>query len=479
MSLTILIWLITIVFVALFLWISYTQKDKAGTSFTQFAIAGGTLPLLFIFFTDIATVMGAGNFIGHAAQGFKIGYSDIPFIFGEQGSKIIFALVFAGLAGRLTYNTLGEMMDDLMIRDRISRGIIGLLTASIMIAWVGGQGKGLGDVFQQFTGADPLPIILVFSAVFIFYTMLGGIYAVVWTDLLQGILVVVFGIVFYMYALAPVHFSFQFLNQQLAAVGAADLSTLNIPWKDILTKLVTGSFGVLAAQIYWQRSFAAKDGKTASIGMLITGILAVVGVSLTAIVGMVVHSMNPGLDPNLAMPWLMSTQVPMMVTAIVFTLILAAAMSSADSNLNSAAVIIVNDLVRPLRPDLSDKQLVGLAKWITVVVGVFAALAAIYASSIIGLFSKAYTMAGGGVVPVLLVGLLWKKDVKSMFTMGVHNSRLTPWGARTGLVLGAVVSLTNGILWGVAVSAVSAIVLSLFTPESPEANTVSDAAPAD
>ncbi|HHX24540.1 MAG TPA: sodium:solute symporter family protein, partial [Thermoanaerobacterales bacterium] len=84
--------------------------------------------------------MGAGNFIGHAAQGYKIGMLDIPFVFGEQGSKILFAIVFAGIAGRFTYNTVSEMMDDLMIRDKFTRALMGILTASIMIAWVGGQG---------------------------------------------------------------------------------------------------------------------------------------------------------------------------------------------------------------------------------------------------------------------------------------------------------------------------------------------------
>ncbi|KKM10776.1 hypothetical protein SY88_11870 [Clostridiales bacterium PH28_bin88] len=463
MSLGAITWIITIIFCGVFLWIALRTKDEASASFTQFAIAGGTLPLILVLFTDIATIMGAGNFMGHATAAFKNGYSQIAFVFGEQGSKIIFALVFAGLAGRFTYNTISEMMDDLLVRDKVTRAIVGLLTASIMIAWVGGQGKGLGQIFATFTGMDPLPVILFFSAVFILYTMLGGIYAVVWTDLLQGIIVVVFGVLFYAYALAPVNFSFAVLNQKLAEAGLTGITQTAIPLKKILTMFVTGCFGNLAAQIYWQRCFAAKDARTARNGMLFSGIFAVVAVSLTAIVGMVSAALNPTGDPGQAMPWLMMNVVPMWVTAVVFTLILAAAMSSADSNLNSAAVIIVNDLIRPF-VKADDKQLVTYAKWLTVIVGIFAAIAAIYASSIIGLFSKAYTMAGGSVVPVLLVGLLWKRNAGEAFKMGVHNSRLTPWGARVGLVVGAVVSLSSyGILWGVAASAASAVAVSLFT----------------
>lgn len=456
-------WTITIVFCLIFIWIAWRVKDKAGENFTSYAIAGGTLPFVLVMFTDMSTIMGAGNFMGHATNGFKIGYSQIFFVLGEQGSKIIFALLFAGFAGRFVYRSIAEMMDDLLFRDKIARGIVGLLTVVIMIAWIGGQGKGLGYVFQQFTGADPTVIILFFSAVFILYTYIGGMHGVVWTEFLQGIMIAVFGVVFYLAAFAPVNFSLTELNAKLVAVGGANLTQFTFN-SDALTKFITGCFGILAAQVYWQRCFASKDGKTARNGMLVAGIFAVVTVSLTVIVGMVTRSLNPTLEPNLAMPWLMTNHVPLSITAIVFTLILAAAISSAASNLNSAAVILVNDLVHPFNDQIGDSSLLKIAKGATVIVGIFAALAAMYSPSIIGLFSKAYTMAGGSVVPVLLVGLLWKRDYGKVFEAGAkHNSRLTPWGARVALVVGAVVSLMYGILWGIPVAAALAIIVSMIT----------------
>lgn len=456
-------WTITIVFCLIFLWIAWRVKDKAAESFTSYAIAGGTLPFILVMFTDMSTIMGAGNFMGHATNGFSIGYSQIFFVLGEQGSKIIFALLFAGFAGRFVYHSIAEMMDDLLFRDKVARAIVGLLTVVIMIAWIGGQGKGLGYVFQQFTGADPTVIILFFSAVFIFYTYVGGMHGVVWTEFLQGIMIAVFGVVFYLAAFAPVNFSLTELNAKLAAVGSADLTQFTFNF-DALTMFITGSFGILAAQVYWQRCFASKDGKTARNGMLVAGTFAVVTVGLTVIVGMVTKSLNPTLEPNLAMPWLMTNYVPLWITAIVFTLILAAAISSAASNLNSAAVILVNDLVRPFNVQIGDSGLLKIAKGTTVVVGIFAALAAMYSPSIIGLFSKAYTMAGGSVVPVLLVGLLWKRNYGRAFVAGAkHNSRLTPWGARVALVVGAFVSLMYGILWGIPVAGALAIIVSMIT----------------
>ncbi len=469
MTLFTITWAITIVFCLIFLYIAWRVRDKASENFTSYAIAGGTLPFILVMFTDMSTIMGAGNFMGHATNGYKIGFSQLFFVFGEQGSKIIFALLFAGFAGRFFYRSIAEMMDDLLFRDKVSRAIVGLLTVVIMIAWIGGQGKGMGYVFEQFTGANPTVIILFFSAIFILYTYIGGIHGVVWTEYMQGIMIAVFGVVFYIMAFAPVNYSVTELSARLTAAGSGNLTEFKLSWQAV-NNFITACFGILAAQVYWQRCFASKDGNTARNGMLVAGIFALVTTSLTVLVGMVTKTINPDLDPNMAMPWLMTNQMPMAVTAIVFTLILAAAISSAASNLNSAAVILVNDFVRPFNTQVSEKTQVNLAKGLTVVVGIFAALAAMYSPSIISLFSKAYTMAGGSVVPVYLVGLLWKRDYSRAFEAGgKHNSRLTPWGARVALVVGAIVSLIQGVLWGIPTAALLAVIVSLLTRSQLEA----------
>ncbi|MFZ5967940.1 MAG: sodium:solute symporter family protein [Bacillota bacterium] len=471
MSLGSLLWVITVLMCGAFLFISWKVKDSAQMSFSNYAIGGKSFPMYLIFFTQFATIMGVGNFVGHAGKGYEVGLPWMAFILGEQGSKIIFALFFAGLAGRFTYNTFPEMMDDLIVKDKVTRALGGLLASMIMIAWVGGQGKAFGNIFNIVTGADPIPIILLFSAVFILYTTLGGIYSVVWTDLLQGILVVFFGVAFYLYAFSPVNWSMAELGTRLTEIGKAELWTFGGGSSlELITKFVTGCVGILVAQIYWQRCFSAKDSKTARNGLLYSGIIAIIMVMLTALVGMVILTMNQDLKPDDAMPWFMMNYVPAGISAMIFALILAAGMSSADSNLNSASILIVNDLIKPFNKELNDSQLVKYAKVLTVVIGVFAALAAIYAGSILGLFSKAYAMAGGGLVPLLLVGLLWKKRPNEDYEMGKSNSKVTPWGARIGIVTGSVLTQVsalgpNRVLIALCISAVIIIVVSLATKD--------------
>lgn len=463
------LWIITIVLCGFFLWISWRVQGKAGESFSQYAIGGGNFPLYLILFTEFATIMGVGNFVGHAGRGYSLGLPWMSFILGEQGSKIIFALLFAGIAGRFTYNTVAEMADDLFVRDKWTRAIAALLACCIMIAWVGGQGKAFGTIFNIATGADPIPIIIFFSTVFIIYTALGGIHSVAWTDLFQGIMVVILGVAFYYFAFEPVNWSFAELGNRLTAMGKGELwSFSKVNPMTMVVNFVTATVGVLSAQIYWQRCFAAKSASTARTGLLISGCAALIMVLGTCLVGMIVLTLNPNLKADDAVPWLLTNYMPLWLSAMVFTLILAAGMSSADSNLNSATVLIVNDLIKPFRPDLDDQALVKLAKALTVIVGVFACWAAVQASTILGLFAKAYAMAGGGLVPLLLVGFLWRERSNEPLQMGRKNSKITPWGARVGLVAGSVLTQVtalgpNRVLIALGIAIVLIIVVSMLT----------------
>ncbi|HHW02127.1 MAG TPA: sodium:solute symporter family protein [Thermoanaerobacterales bacterium] len=472
------LWIVTTVLGILFLWISFKMKDKASESFSNYAIAGKTLPFFLIFFTEFANIMGVGNFVGHAGKGYQFGLPWLAFVLGEQGSKIIFALVFAGFAGKFAYNTFIEMIDDLIVRDKVTRVLGAILASMIMIAWLGGQCKGFGNIFNVITGADPIPIVLLFSVIFIIYTTVGGYFSLVWMDFVLGLMVVVFGSIFYIYAFSPVHWSFSEIGSRLAALGKAEMwSFAGTDVASSLTKFITGCVGILAAQMYWQSCFAAKDSRTSRNGLLSSGIIALSMVMLSAFVGMVIYTMNQGLKPDDAMPWFMMNYVPTIVSVMIFMLILAAGMSSADSNLNSATVLITNDIVKVFKPDLTEKQLVAYVRYLTVIIGFLSAIVAIYSSSILSLFSKAYEMAGGGLVPLLLVGLLWKERSNEEFQMGRKNSRVTPWGARVGMVTGSVLTQIsalgpNRMFIALGVSIVLIILVSLATATKINSNQV-------
>ena len=474
MNLSLWTWVSTIFLSLFFLFMSLRFKKKADMSFAHYAIAGGTLPFFLVLFTDIATIMGVGNFVGHSSKGYEIGLANIPFVIGEQGAKIIFALLFAGLAARFTYKSIGEMMNDLLLRDRLSRAIIGVLTASIMIAWVAGQAKGMGDLFAVFTGTDPTAMIIFFTVVFLIYTSVGGMYSVVWTDLIQGALLIGIAIWFYIQVFSKIDFSFTTLKTRLTEVDSIHLIQMNLSFWEVASLFITGCFGILAAQIYWQRCFAADHPKSASRAMLYSGIVAIIFTCFATLSGLIVKTENPDIAAESAISWLIMEEMTEIAALSFFILVFLAAISSASSLLHAAAVVIVNDLVIPWSKDTNDKKLVGLTRIFVLMIGALSVGAAIWADSIIDLFSLAYTMTGGGVVPVLIVGLLWKRNKQELFSMGKQNSSVSIWGGRIGIVSGAVASLAFGILWGVAISLALTIILSLVFPSNRVMDTLHD-----
>ncbi|SEM54240.1 Na+/proline symporter [Paenisporosarcina quisquiliarum] len=459
-------WTLTIVLSLFFIGMSFFFKKKADASFAHYAIAGGSLPFFLLLFTDIATIMGVGNFVGHSSKGYEIGIANIPFVVGEQGAKILFALVFAGFAAKFTYKTLAEMINDLIVRDRITRSLVAILTSSIMIAWVSGQAMGMGALFSTFTGADPVLMILVFSAVFIIYTAVGGMYSVVWTDLIQGGILIAIAVWFYFQVFDRIDFSYTNLKTGLVEVGSSELVQMNLSVMEVVTLFVTGTLGILAAQVYWQRCFASKSSKSASRAMLISGIVAIIFTTLATVSGLVVKLQNPTLDADNAISWLILEEMTQLAALAFFIMIFMAAISSASSLLHSAAVVIINDLVIPNIKEKTDLFYLKLTRISVVVFGIFTIVTAIWADSIIDLFSLAYSMAGGGVVPVLIVGLIWKSKRNSTFEMGMKNSQVSVWGARIGIISGAIVSLILGVLWGVLASVILTILFSkLFASE--------------
>ena len=471
MSMGTIFWLLTALICLLFLIISWRVRENANQSFSDYAIGAGHFNIWLIFFTQFASIMGVSNFFSHAGNAYTQGIGILAFILGEQGSKIVFALTLAGLIGRFTYNTIPELIDDLIVRDKLTRALAAFMASLIMIATVGGQAKAFGDLFKVFTGANPIPIVILFSTIFIIYTVMGGVYSVVWTDLFQGVMCLVFGIIFYIFMVSKVSFSPAVLQERLAAIGKAELlSFSSVNPVAAVNKFLTGLVGVMIFQVYWQRCFSCKSGKDAKRSMMSSGIICLLFVFMTAFSGLIIMTFNQEQNANTAMPWFMMHIMPGWLCACIFVLVLCAGMSTADSCLNSAAVLVVNDFVHPFSGQ-SDRDLIRDTKIVTVVLGAASCLCGMFAQTILSLLSKAYSFAGAGVVPVIVIGLLWRER-KEERQMGRKNSRVTAWGARLGIISGAVFSQLPvfgdySVIAGVLLSSAVIVIVSLLTAKTP------------
>ena len=416
--------------VPLQLYIGYRLAAKSGQSAAHYFISGKQLPLVILFFVDFATAMGVGNFIGYMGKGYQIGLNQLWMMLGEQGTKILFALVLAGFIGRFSYTTINEFMEKEFFHDKWLRAFSGILMCFPMVAITGAQAIGIGTILNVCMGVDVTVGIWVAALTAILYTVMGGMWAIAWTDLVQGIIRIIVGFTFFatifyfMHGVSGIRASALATKPQLWSMGTlggfAALSLLLGP--------MTGQF---TAQHWWQRCFAGKNPKTAKNAFLGSGLFCVVMCTCSVLMGIAAHALNPNLArPDMAFAWMLNNWLNPVVGGLLVVTIIGADMTVSAGFLNSGVTMLTMDVVRPLfRQNAGDKELVNWARWLTFVLGIGTIWVAMHFPTVVSAILFGYAAVGGGLFMPLMLGLLWKDKNKQTY--------VTRHAAMASLFLGA------------------------------------------
>jgi SSS family solute:Na+ symporter len=296
--------------------------------------------------------------------------------------------------------------------------ITGFFSVFLCAGIVGAQVGAMGVVFNVFLGIEPIWGILIGCGIVIAYSTIGGMRAVVLTDVIQfcvlaiGIpAVLVFGIVK--------------LGGFSAVIDAVPAGHFAIPGKAMtigafLSLFLTFMLGETLVPPYVQRLFIGKDAAHTARGTMLSGIFSIPFFVITGAIGLVALALDPKLDPNLAMPYVVRTVLPAGVRGIVIAGVLSIVMSSADSFLNGAATSCVNDLVKPLRKStMSERQELLLAKLTNCFVGVVAVVFAVRIDSVLDILTYAYNFWAPVILVPLAAVLLGVRVTKGAFLAGI------------------------------------------------------------
>ena len=324
--------------------------------------------------------------------------------------------------------------------------------------------KACGTLFNTVIGMDPTAAMYLAAVIIVGYTFLGGFSAVCWTDFFQGMLIL--GAMF----IAPI-FAAAMLDTSSMEVMTGDYWNAFSSWKDIVSGLAwgLGYFGMPHIIIRFMSIKSQKElKKSAKIGITWT-VLIVIFATLIGVIGRMFLGFDETINENsLVFIEIVRKIFPGVISGILLSAVLAASMSTADSQLLSAASAFASDVYKPVirKGKSNDKEMLWVGRIVVLAIAVMALVIAANpnAGSIMALVSNAWGIFGAAFGPAIMLSLFWRR----------FNFK----GAVAGIVTGAVVDVLwymflsfTGIyelLPGFVIGLVVAVVVTFCTKEPDE-----------
>jgi len=267
------------------------------------------------------------------------------------------------------------------------------------------------------------------------YTAAGGLAAVVYTDVIQAIILLFGSCLVTWYTFAQVDFSWAHV---VAHTDPSQLSLFlpnsdpNLPWLGALTGVpILGFYFWCTNQFITQRMLGAKNLQHARWGAIFAGFLKLTVLFIMVIPGVIASVFMPGLEnSDMVFPTLIKTLLPVGIIGIVLAALVAAIMSSIDSTLNSAATLMTIDFIKPNSKEMSDAKIMWVGRGAIIAFMIIAVSFAPMIANFEGLFNYLQVVLSYLMPPMAVlfsVGILWKRG--------------TPTGAFASLIVTHAISV--------------------------------------
>ncbi|UCB51538.1 MAG: sodium:solute symporter family protein [Candidatus Zixiibacteriota bacterium] len=426
---------------------------------TDFMVAGRKLPAAVLVGTLLATWIGSGSIIASAGLSYNKGFAALWFDAGVWVAIIVLYFV-AARARKLAQFTVPDILE---IRYNEVARILGSLTTIIAYtAIVSYQFKAGGMVLNMVAGI-PTEQGIILTAVFVIaYTALAGMISVAYTDVVNGV-VLLLGFIIGFPFLLKLAGGWGNVVATLPADRFQVLGTMTI-WEALGYSLPTMLL-LLGESNMYQRFFSAKDERAAKASVLgwISGtifvetlivVLAIIGSSIFIGINpesVILHSVRHGLSP--------------VIGCVLLAAIVAVIVSTADSFLLVPSTNIMRDIYqRFINPNVSQKKMVLYSRIVVILLGIIAFVQVRFFTTVLAMALYAYTMYGVGITPATLAAFFWK--------------RATPTGGVCSIASGMVTTIVWELLKkpfdvptvypALILSVSSLIIISLLTPKPKE-----------
>lgn len=427
-------------------------------------LGGRNLPVLLIFGTTIATMVGTGSSMGAVGYAYQNGWAGTLYGLGGAVGILLLAWIYAPIRAH-RFMTMSEEIAYYVGANTTVKNLVAILTFAASIGWLGAHIIGGGIYLAWVTDINPNLSKLSVSLGFAIYVIIGGYLAVVWTDTIQAIILF---LGFMLMVVMSVHYIGSW--SMLLAAQPAENTTLFALGKVGIIPAVSLSaaimVGILATPAYRQRIYSAKNVSTARKSFVLSGGAYLFFSFIPAIAGMAAYAMNSDLkEPSYAFPYLALQVLPIWAGTIVLIAGLSATMSSASSDAIAAVSILLRDLYKLLTGQMPDKtKMIYLSRIGLVLVIGIALLFALTSNDIIGYITKMIATVMSGLCACALLGRFWQG-----FTWQGAICALAAGSSTSILVIYQDDWLSywgNPILPAITMALIAGFVISLLTPKS-------------
>ncbi len=406
-------------------------SSRKARGIDDFFVAGRKGSSLFITGSLLATIVGGSATVGLAGLGFTRGLNGAWWLVVGGVGLVVLGVLFAKKVRQYALYTLPEM-----VKEQYDSKVALAGSILIIIAWIGiiaGQIIAAGKIMGVLGIGDDVLWMILFSIVFIVYTILGGQQAILRTDSLQALIMFI-GIFGGLALVLSKVGGFGGLIDSLPSEQFSFPVSSKFGWYDLLALLLLVGLTYVVGPDMYSRLFCAKDEKVAKKSALWTALLLVPIAFAVALVGMGAAVLFPDIASEQALPTVIVDMLPPFVGSIVLAAVLCAIMSSADTCLLSASTIFTLDVVKPLKSGLSEKQILNLSRWAMVVLGIGSLVLALVLKGVINALYFAYTVYTAGLIVPIIAGF-YKKHL-----------RVTPTGALVAIIGGGGVAVISKLL---------------------------------
>src|ERR1700733_8686127 len=431
----------------------FWARRKATTQ-DEFLVAGRSVGPWLYSGTLAAIVLGGGSTVGGVKLGYQYGISGMWLVFMLGLGIIVLSAVFVERILGLKLYTVPELLQRRYSPSaRIVGGVV-MVANDLMVSVT--ATIAVGTVMEVIVGVPRTAAIFISSGVMVAYSVLGGMWSLTLTDIIQFVIKTV-GVFFILLPGAILHAGG--LSAMHSRLPAQFFSFTHIGAGKIASFFVLYFFGIIIGQDVWQRVFTARSVRVARTGGIAVGLYCLCYALAGALIGTAGRVFLPPLaDADTAFAQIVNAVLPQGLRGLVLAAALAAIMSTASACLLASSTVLLEDVYLPLRGARSAGS-VRQSRAVTLALGLVMTVLACVMDDVIAALTVAYDFLVGGLLVPLVGAMLWRGGTSAgaLTSIAVGGTLVAVLLAWAGLDSDAPIYV------GPAGSTVSFILVSLLT----------------